>query len=134
VRTASVTPELLGFPHAAQVVEITRESTRKKTGETTTGCRRFVLSEPLSARDGLLACRGRWGVENKNHHPRDATWLEDKTRAAAGHTAANLMLLRGLALVWWRKNHSQLSAPQFLARNQTRRSAALHELFQPLKS
>ena len=85
-----MTPEELEFPHAAQVVEITRESTRKKTGETITGRRLFVLSEPLSARDCLVACRGRWGVENKNHHPRDATWLEDKTRAAAGHTAANL--------------------------------------------
>jgi hypothetical protein len=133
VRTVSVTPEELEFPHATQVVEITRESTRKKTGETITGRRLFVLSEPLSARDCLVACRGRWGVENKNHHPRDATWLEDKTRAAAGHTAANLTLLRGLVLVWWRKNHPQLSGPQFLARNQARRHAALRELFQPLK-
>jgi hypothetical protein len=132
VRTASVTPEELEFPHAAQVVEILRESTRKKTGETTTGRRVFVLSEPLSARDCLLAGRGRWGVENKNHHPRDATWLEDKTRAAAGHTAANLTLLRGLVLVWWRKQHPQLSGPQFLERNQARRHAALRELFQPL--
>ena len=128
-----MTPEQLGFPHAAQVVEITRESTRKKTGETTTGRRLFVLSEPLSPRDCLLACRGRWGVENKNHHPRDATWLEDKTRAAAGHTAANLTLLRGLVLVWWRKNHPQLSAPLFIARNQARRRLALGEIFQPLK-
>ncbi len=133
MRTASVTSEQLEFPHAAQVVEITRESTRKKTGETTTGRRLFVLSEPLSTRDCLLACRGRWGVENKNHHPRDATWLEDKTRAAAGHTAANLTLLRGLVLVWWRQRHPQLSAPRFIARNQARRHIALGELFQPLK-
>lgn len=133
MRTASVTPEQLGFPHAAQVAEITRESTRKKTGETTSGRRVFILSEPLTARDCLVACRGRWGVENKNHHPRDATWLEDKTRAAAGHTAANLTLLRGLVLVWWRKKHPQLSGPQFVERNQARRGTALRELFQPLK-
>lgn len=129
----SVTPEELGFPHAAQVVEITRESTKKKTGETTTGRRLFVLSEPLSPCDCLVAARARWGVENKNHHPRDGTWLEDKTRAAAGHTAANLTLLRGLALVWWRQRHPQLNGPQFKERNQARRSAALRELFQPLK-
>jgi hypothetical protein len=134
VRLAGVTPAQLEFPHAAQVVELTRESTCKKTGETTTGRRYFLLTEPLGARDCLLACRGRWGVENKNHHPRDATWLEDKTRAAAGHTAANLTLLRGLVLVWWRQKHPQLSGPQFVARNLARRSRALRELFQPLKS
>lgn len=128
-----VTPEQLGFPHAAQVVEIARESTRKKTGETRTGRRLFVLSEPLSPHDCRLAGRARWGVENKNHHPRDATWLEDKTRTSAGHTAANLTLLRGLVLIWWRKGYSHLSGPQFKERCQARRTAALRNLFQPLK-
>lgn len=128
-----MTPEELAFPHAAQVVEITRQSTRKKTGATTTGRRLFVVSEPLSPRDSLVAIRCRWGVENKNHHPRDGTWLEDKTRVSAGHLPANLTLLRGLALVWWRKRHPHASGPQFKERSQARRSTALRELFQPLK-
>lgn len=133
MRTVDVTPEELGFPHAAQVVEIARESTKKKTGETSTGRRLFVLSEPLRPLDAYLAGRMRWGIENKNHHPRDGTWLEDKTRAAAGHTAANLTLLRGLVLMWWRKAHSQSTGPQFKERHQAQRSAALRELLQPLK-
>jgi predicted transposase YbfD/YdcC len=131
-RTLTVTPEQLGFPHAAQLLEIQRESTDKKTGATTTGRRLFVLSEPLASADAFAAARARWGIENKNHHPRDATWLEDKTRARTGHTAANLALLRGFVLVWWRRNHPDLCAPAFLLRNQRRLPAVLRELFQPL--
>ena len=59
----------------------------------------------------MIAVRARWGIENKNHHPRDATWLEDKTRARTGHTAANLTLLRGLVLIWWRRGMFQNVCP-----------------------
>jgi len=127
-----VTPEELGFVHAAQVLEIKRDSLCKSTGMATTGTRVFVLSEPLRPADALFAARGRWGIENKNHHPRDATWLEDKTRARTGHTAANLALLRGTVFIWWRRRHPKLCAPAFLTRNQRRLPTALRELFQPL--
>lgn len=132
MRAVNVTPEQLGFPHAAQVVEITRQSMCKKTETTATGRRLFVLSEALPPRDALLAGRAHWGVENKNHHPRDATWLEDKTRTTTGHTAANFALLRGVALIWWRKQHPNFSAPQFIERNRARRTAAIRKLYQPL--
>lgn len=97
---------------------------------TSSGRRLFVLSEPLSPSEALRAARGRWGIENKNHHPRDATWLEDKTRARTGHTAANLALLRGLVLIWWRHRHPELCAPAFILRNQRRLPAAIRELSQ----
>ena len=129
-----MTPEKLGFVHAAQVIEITRESTCKSTGETTTGSRRFVLSEALCPRDAYRAARGRWGIENKNHHPRDATWLEAKTRARTGHTAANLTLLRGAVLIWWRRKHPDLCAPAFVAQSNRRLPARIRELFQPRTS
>lgn len=112
------------------MVEIKRDSTAKSTGEETTGRRVFILSEPLTQADALRAVRGRWGIENKNHHPRDATWLEDKTRARTGHTAANLQLLRGLVLIWWRRKHPELCAPAFIMRNQRRLPAAIRELHQ----
>jgi len=127
-----VTPEQLGFVHAAQLLEIKRDSTAKATGAAIAGRRVFILSEPLAPADALRAGRARWGIENKNHHPRDATWLEDKTRARTGHTAANLALLRGLVLIWWRRRHPDLCAPAFLLRNQRRLPTALRELFQPL--
>lgn len=127
-----MTPEQLGFVHAAQLLEIKRDSTAKATGAAIAGRRVFILSEPLAPADALRAGRARWGIENKNHHPRDATWLEDKTRARTGHTAANLALLRGLVLIWWRRRHPDLCAPAFLLRNQRRLPTALRELFQPL--
>jgi hypothetical protein len=102
----------------------------KSTGVTSAGRRLFVLSEPLSPADALLAARGRWGIEYKNHHPRDATWLEDKTRARTGHTAANLALLRGLVLIWRRRRHPHPCAPAFLMRNQRRLPTAIRELHQ----
>lgn len=129
-----MTPEELGFVHAAQLLEIKRDSTKKTTGVTTTGRRVFILSEPLTPADALRAARARWGIENKNHHPRDATWLEDKTRARTGHTAANLSLLRGVVLIWWRRSHPELCAPAFVTRNNRRLPSAIRELLQPLNS
>jgi hypothetical protein len=133
VRTLTVTPEAVGFVHAAQLIEVQRTSCAKASGVVTTGRRVFVATEPLSEADALRAVRARWGIENKNHHPRDATWLEDKTRARTGHTAANLALLRGLVLLHWRRRHPTLSAPAFILRNQRRLPAALRELFQPVR-
>lgn len=133
MRTLAVTPEEIGFVHAAQVIEVKRDSLDKRSGLSTAGRRLFVASEPLTDADALLAVRMHWGIENKNHHPRDATWLEDKTRARTGHTAANLSLLRGTVLIWWRRRHPSLCAPAFVLRNQRRLPSALRELLQPLK-
>jgi predicted transposase YbfD/YdcC len=134
VRTRPVTPEELGFVHAAQLLEIKRDRTLKTAADTTTGRRVFILSEVLTPADALRAVRGRWGIENKNHHPRDATWLEDKTRARTGHTAANLALLRGVVLIQWRRRHPKLCAPAFINRNNRHLPIALRDLFQPLTS
>ncbi|NJO55133.1 MAG: hypothetical protein HC834_00930 [Rhodospirillales bacterium] len=114
------------------MLEVQREYTEKTSGQTRLGRRLFVLSEALSARDALLAVRLRWGIENKNHHPRDATWLEDKTRLRAGHGAANLTLLRGVALILWRRTPKKLAAPAFITRNQRRPSAMIHTISQSL--
>jgi predicted transposase YbfD/YdcC len=134
VRTLAVTPEQIGFVHAAQVIEVKRDSLDKSNGASTAGRRVFVASEALTEADALRAVRMHWGIENKNHHPRDATWLEDKTRARTGHTAANLCLLRGLVLICWRRQHPTLCAPAFVLRNQRRLPATLRRLFQPLKA
>lgn len=106
----------------------------KSTGVATTGRRVFILTEPLAPDDALRAARARWGIENKNHHPRDATWLEDKTRARTGHTAANLALLRGIVLIQWRRRHPMLCGPAFVNHNNRHLPTALRALFQPLNS
>ena len=106
----------------------------KATGVATTGRRVFILTEPLTPDDALRAARARWGIENKNHHPRDATWLEDKTRARTGHTAANLALLRGIVLIAWRRHHPTLCGPAFVNHNNRHLPTAIRSLFQPLIS
>jgi len=125
-------PKQVGFVHAAQLIEVKRDSVEKRTGTTSAGRRVFLVTEPLAPADALPAVCSRWGIENKNHHPRDATWLEDKTRARSGHTAANLALLRGLVLIGWRRRHPLLCGPAFVLRNQRHLPTALRELFQPL--
>ena len=116
------------------MLEVQRESTDKCSGTTSLGRRLFVLSEALSAPDALLTCRAHWGIENKNHHPRDATWLEDKTRARTGHTAATLALLRGLVLILWRRTAPKLPAPAFVQRNQRHPEALIRHIHTPLTS
>jgi hypothetical protein len=69
MRTLAVTPQNLGFAHAAQLLEIKRNSTEKTTGKPRPGRRLFILSEPLGAQDALHAARGRWGIENKKSVP-----------------------------------------------------------------
>lgn len=134
MRTYAVTPEEIGFVHAAQLIEVKRDSLEKSSGASSGGRRVFVASEALTEADALRAVRMHWGIENKNHHPRDATWLEDKTRARTGHTAANLALLRGIVLIWWRRKYPALCAPAFVLRNQRRLPTAIRELFQSLKA
>ena len=43
--------------------------------------------------------------------------LEDKCRCRTGHTAANLALLRGVALKIWRKSRPKLTASNFIRSN-----------------
>jgi|TARA_B110000967_G_scaffold90039_1_gene92680 predicted transposase YbfD/YdcC len=43
--------------------------------------------------------RERWSAKNKNHHPRDATMLEDKCRSRTKDTAANFKQLQGATVV-----------------------------------
>ncbi len=62
--------------------------------------------------------RTRWNVENKNHHPRDATFAEDRSRCRTGNTTANLALLRGAVISLWRRNYPEETAPAFIFRNQ----------------
>jgi hypothetical protein len=127
-----VHPEDLGLPHVAQLIEITRVSTKKRSGESSQGRRTFVCTQALSAPEAAFAIRERWEIENKNHHPRDATLLEDKNRCRTGDTASNLTLLRGFVLAWWRWSAPQQPAPAFLTKNQLNINRAITQLTRPI--
>ncbi len=41
--------------------------------------------------------RGHWGIENRLHHPKDRTWLEDRHWVGNRRTGAAVTMLRSLA-------------------------------------
>ncbi|MBT62626.1 MAG: hypothetical protein CML13_05370 [Puniceicoccaceae bacterium] len=126
VRHIPVTPIQVGFPCIQSVAEIRRQSTDKKTGQQTNGQRIYLSSRAGEPPARILQkIRDRWSVENKNHHPRDATLLEDKCRCRTGNTAANLALLRGVTLKIWKKAKPQRTAPDFIRSNQRKIDALI---------
>lgn len=119
IRTAAVDPLQMGFPCIRRIIEVTRESIQKKASQSegaqsTRGKRLFITDSPDGNIQELFTdIRLRWNVENKNHHPRDATFLEDKCRCRTGNTTANLALLRGAVLTLWRRTMPDAPAPAF---------------------
>ncbi len=121
-----VNPLQINFPCIRSVAEIKRKSINKKSGQNSKGRRIYLSSrekEPPAA--VLEQIRLRWNVENKNHHHRDATFLEDKCRCRTGNTAANLALLRGAVLKIWKTTRPDLPAPAFVQRNQRKLDAVI---------
>lgn len=98
---ATVTPEQLGFPHAATVVAVTSAVTHKKTRAESIETRLFVSSHArpaLNPRQWLARVRGHWSVEAANHYRRDVTWREDHELGRNPRRACNLALLRSALL------------------------------------
>lgn len=117
----------VNFPCIFSVAEIHRESTVKKTQIRTIGQRIYLSSRKTEPPVSILSkVRLRWNVENKNHHPRDATFLEDKCRCRTKNTAANLALLRGAVLIIWKKTCPDRPAPDFIRRNQRKLDSLIH--------
>lgn len=63
-----------------------------------TTTRYYVTSLPGNAAPIARAVRSHWGIENGLHWILDVAFREDDNRARAGHSAANLALIRKLAL------------------------------------
>jgi len=60
--------------------------------------RYYIGSFAGTAEDYLKAIRQHWGIENSLHWVLDVVFREDESRHQAGHSGANLALLRKLAL------------------------------------
>lgn len=132
-----MTPLEVNFPCIYSVAEIHRQSIDKKSGKTTKGQRLYLSSRSSEPPSTILQkIRERWSIENKNHHPRDASLLEDKCRCRTGNTAANLALLRGVVLLLWKKTRPKRTAADFIRLNQKNLDAqiALLSKNQRLKS
>ena len=73
--------------------------------------RYYICSrEGLSAKDFAAAARGHWGIENSLHWVLDVAFREDDCRIRKGHAAANLSMIRRIALNMLReeKEHCKL--------------------------
>lgn len=91
----------IGFPHAKQVVQITRERLEVSTGVHATEIVYAICSLPFEhALPATIAAwlRGHWGIENSLHWVLDVTFKEDLSRLRTGHGATNMALVRHFAL------------------------------------
>lgn len=96
-----ISPVDAGLPSARSAVTVQRDWIEKKApAQTKTHTRLFLSS--LNPQDAARACRavrGHWGIENRNHHKRDASlWQEDRHRHRRPRAALNLALTRNALL------------------------------------
>jgi predicted transposase YbfD/YdcC len=71
---------------------------RTVNGQSSTAVWYFIGSRRMAARRYAQALRGHWGIENNLHWQLDVSFREDASRVENRHGAANLSLLRKLAL------------------------------------
>jgi len=84
------------WPGLRCIAEVVGE--RRLDRVVTTHTRYYVSSLPGDATTVATAVRSHWGIENQVHWVLDVAFREDASRAHIGHSAANLALIRKLAL------------------------------------
>jgi predicted transposase YbfD/YdcC len=90
-----------GFPHAAQVLQITRKTRKLHTTKWQTVTVYAITSLPFEqARPARLAdlIRGHWTIENGLHWVRDVTFAEDASQVRTGAAPTVMAILRNLAI------------------------------------
>lgn len=91
----------LGFPHAAQAIQIIRKTKRDGSAKWKTETSYAITSLPAGqARPDQLAgwIRGHWKIENQLHWVRDVTYGEDLSAARTGTGPHVMAALRNLAI------------------------------------
>jgi len=105
VQLAAITAGI-AFPGAALAIRITRRrqpltGTRRQT-ETVYAITDLSF-EQTSAAELADAARAHWGIENRLHWVRDASFDEDRSQIRTGHGPAVMATLRNLAISLHRK-------------------------------
>jgi predicted transposase YbfD/YdcC len=91
----------LGFPHAAQVIQVTRKIRQLRTRRWRTvtvyaiTSLTFAQASPARLADYL---RGHWAIENGLHWVRDVTFAEDRSQVRTGTAPQVMACLRNLAI------------------------------------
>ena len=123
VRSIKVTSALSDYlqqdwPGVAQVAQLTRTVTTKKTGKTSVEVVYIIttLSRQQACPQRLLELiRGHWSIENGSHHVRDVTFLEDRSRLRTGNAPQILAALRNLVITLiHRHGSSQIASTRTL--------------------
>ena len=89
------------WPHIAQVAQLTRTVTVRRTHKTTQEIVYLIttLSTILASPSRLLTLvRGHWCIENALHYVRDVTFGEDRSRLRTGNAPQVMAALRNLAI------------------------------------
>ena len=79
----------------SSLIEVTCH--REVKGKTSEEKRCYISNLVLSPKKAGDAIRSHWGIENHLHWTMDVIFLEDASRASAGHTAENLAVFRRMA-------------------------------------
>jgi len=87
---------LAEWPDISHVIKIRSE--RSRDGKTSVEERYFITSAKLGAAEYLCSVRSHWGIENKLHRTLDVLFLEDASQQHDRTTAANLSVLRKMAV------------------------------------
>jgi predicted transposase YbfD/YdcC len=97
----AVTVHHFGFPHAAQVLQVTRKTRQLGTRRWRTVTIYAITSLTFAqARPARLAdyLRGHWAIENGLHYLRDTTFAEDASQVRTGAGPQVMACLRNLAI------------------------------------
>lgn len=90
-----------GFPHAAQVIQVTRKRRDLHTNRWQTVTVYAITSLPFEqARPARLAdlLRNHWAIENGLHWVRDVTFAEDASQVRTGNAPGVMAILRNLVI------------------------------------
>jgi predicted transposase YbfD/YdcC len=97
----AVTVNHFGFPHAAQVLQVTRTTrelgTRRWRTVVVYAITSLTFAQASPARLGDLL-RGHWGIENGLHWVRDVTFAEDVSQLRTGSGPQVMACLRNLVI------------------------------------
>jgi predicted transposase YbfD/YdcC len=97
----AVTVHHLGFPHTAQVIQVTRKvrdlGTRRWRTMVVYAVTSLTFAQAGPARLADLI-RGHWAIENGLHYIRDVTFAEDASQVRTGTGPQVMACLRNLAI------------------------------------
>ena len=107
----AVREQVLGWPHARQILELTRQVVMKRTGQVRAETVYAVTSLRADQADAatlLQLWQAHWGIENGVHWVRDVVFGEDRATTRTGTAPQAFALFRNLALSLlrlWRGPH-----------------------------